>query len=101
MQNDMYHDAAGNRVMLDTRILGQVGNDPGYLERAKKKEARERQARRSFNFLKTVLCIPASAFVFKFVPVLYLHPVEMLEGAGVIACLAYMASTIRGFWEEE
>lgn len=100
MRNDMYHDAAGNRVMLDTRILRQVGTDPDFLERVREKEARKKKARRSFNFLKTVLCIPASAFVFKFVPVLYLHPVEMLEGAGVLACLALMVSTITGFWEE-
>ena len=101
MQNDMYHDAAGNRVMLDTRILGQVGNDPGYLERVKKKEARERQARRSFGLLRATLCIPAAAFVLRYISVLYLHPIETAEAAGVIACLAYMASTIRGFWEEE
>ena len=100
MRSDMYHDADGNRIMLDTRILRQVGSDPDFLERVRQKEAREKKAKREFNFLKTVLCIPAAIFVFHFIPILYLHPVEVLESVGVLACLALMVSTITGFWEE-
>lgn len=100
MRSDIYHDADGNRIMLDTRILRQVGNDPEFLERVRQKEARKKKARREFNFLKTVLCIPAAAFVFRYIPVLYLHPIETAEAVGVLACLALMVSTITGFWEE-
>lgn len=97
---DRYHDDDGNRVILDTRILQQVGNDPDFLERVRKKEQRERQAKRSFNFLKVVLCIPSGILVFNYIPVLYRHPVEMLETIGVLAGLAVIVSTIIGFWEE-
>ena len=100
MRSDMYHDADGNRIMLDTRILRQVGSDPDFLERVRQKEAREKKAKREINFLKTVLCIPAAIFTLHYVPILYLRPVEVLESVGVLACLALMVSTITGFWEE-
>ena len=96
----MYFDGQGNRIRLDTRhLVWCAENKSDVLMRIQEKEERERRANRAFNLLRMAVSVPVGIFVFQHIRLLYLHPLEVIEGVGVVAGLAFIASTIRDLWE--
>lgn len=99
---DIYHDNMGNRSRLDTRMLEKVaGTTAQPIINRREQEEQENRARRINGLLRLAISVPCTYFAISHIEIVYRHPIECLEAVGVIACLAFLADSIRSLWREE
>ena len=99
--NDRFHDSYGNRMKLDTRHLVWCAEHKAQeLIDRKEREEKERKDRMLTSIIRLAIVVPCGAFALAHIRILYMHPMEVLEAGGVIACLTFVADTIASFWRE-
>lgn len=96
MKTDRYHDSYGNRMKLDTRNLVWVAE-----HKAKQIAERKRQEERRsvWTIVRFLVSIPCGAFAIAHADVFYKETWTVLMALGVIACLAFVASSIHDLWQ--
>lgn len=99
---DLYHDSMGNRSRLDTRMLERVAQETARpIINRRELEEQERRARRINGLLRLAINVPCAYFALSHIDIICKNPIECLEAVGVIACLAFLADSIRSLWREE
>lgn len=96
----------GARKELDTRMIEMVGSHPNKdailrMDRIKQMEKarREEQVAKAWNLVRLGLSGFCAWFAIWHVDVITKNALVLLEAAGVVACIGFIASTVNDIWE--
>ena len=96
--SDYIHE--GVRLRLDTRNIERVGSNPSEAAIKKTEQRRrEKHVSKVWNAIRLGLCTFCGWFAFNHIDVLLKNGMVVLELAGVIFALGFIATTIADIYE--